>query len=89
MTTILATQRLRLRKFTSADLAPIAKMMAGTEQMGYYPRPRTKAEASAWIDRNLGLYDSLGFGFWLIESLASEFLGYDLHAAERPLHASL
>ncbi len=44
--------------------------------MRFYPRPRTEAEVSAWIDRNIWLYESLGFGFWVIESPNTEFLGY-------------
>ena len=45
--------------------------------MRFYPAPRTRDEASAWIDRNLSLYEELGFGFWLVESNSdAEFLGY-------------
>ncbi|MDX6505939.1 MAG: hypothetical protein QOG06_583 [Gaiellaceae bacterium] len=51
-------------------------MVADEEQMRFYPGPRTRAEAGAWIERNLALYEEHGFGFWLIESLGTEFLGY-------------
>lgn len=84
MTTVLETRRLRLRQFTRADLDPLAEMVADPEQMAFYPRPRTRREASAWIDRNLDFYDRLGFGFWLIETKgAPQFLGY---CGIRPLH---
>ncbi len=76
MATILETERLRLREFTREDMDPLAKMVADPEQMRFYPRPRTEAEVSAWIDRNIWLYESLGFGFWVIESPNTEFLGY-------------
>ena len=76
MADALETRRLRLRPFTRSDLDPLADMVADPEQMAFYPRPRTRAEASAWIDRNLDLYDRLGFGFWLIEAQSSVFLGY-------------
>src|SRR5438105_1197234 len=52
-------------------------MVADEEQMTFYPRPKTRDEASAWIARNLELYDVRGFGIWLIESVATAaFLGY-------------
>jgi len=45
--------------------------------MTFYPRPKTRDEAFAWLNRNLALYKECGFGFGLIASLASsDFLGY-------------
>ena len=74
---ILETSRTRLRRFTTRDLDVVAAMVKDQEQMRFYPRPRTRDEASAWIDRNLSLYEKHGFGIWFIESIAaSEFLGY-------------
>jgi RimJ/RimL family protein N-acetyltransferase len=52
-------------------------MVADEEQMTFYPRPKTRAEARAWINLNLSLYEEHGFGIWLIESLdGAHFLGY-------------
>jgi RimJ/RimL family protein N-acetyltransferase len=77
MTPILETQHLKLREFSQDDLTDLAAMVADEEQMRFYPRPKTRDEASAWISRNLVLYKEYGFGFWFIESLpASGFLGY-------------
>jgi RimJ/RimL family protein N-acetyltransferase len=77
MTLILETQRLKLREFRQDDLDDLAAMVADEDQMGFYPRPKTRDEASAWISWNLALYKEYGFGFWFIESLAtSSFLGY-------------
>ncbi len=77
MTPILETQRFRLREFDQDDLDDLAAMVADEEQMRFYPRPKTRDEASAWISRNLALYKEYGFGFWFIESLStSGFLGY-------------
>jgi RimJ/RimL family protein N-acetyltransferase len=77
MTTIFETQRFRLREFSLDDLDDLAAVVADENQMRFYPRPKTRAEAWAWIDRNLSLYKEYGFGFWCIASLAtSEFLGY-------------
>jgi RimJ/RimL family protein N-acetyltransferase len=77
MTPILVTERLRLRAFRQDDLYVLAAMVADEDQMRFYPRPRTRAEAAAWISRNLDLYENHGLGIWLVESLrASAFLGY-------------
>jgi RimJ/RimL family protein N-acetyltransferase len=83
MTPVLETPRLRLREFGQDDLDDLAAMFADPEQMTFYPRPRTRDEASAWIDLNQGVYASHGFGSWFIEDLStSEFLG---HCGIRPL----
>jgi RimJ/RimL family protein N-acetyltransferase len=77
MTPIVETERLRLREFDHGDLDDLAAMVADEGQMAFYPRPKTRDEASAWISRNLSFYEEHGFGFWLIESRAtSGFLGY-------------
>jgi RimJ/RimL family protein N-acetyltransferase len=83
------SDRLRLREFRENDLDVLATMVADPEQMKFYPRPKTRAEASAWIRRNLALYEEHGFGFWLIELPPPwRFAGYcgfrplDLHGAE-------
>jgi RimJ/RimL family protein N-acetyltransferase len=66
-----------LREFSQDDLDDLAAIVADEEQMSFYPRPRTRDEASAWISRNLTLYKECGFGVWFIESLlTSAFLGY-------------
>lgn len=76
MTPILETTRLRLREFAHADLDPLVTMVADGEQMAYYPHPRTRHDASIWLDRNLTLYANVGYGFWVIESPDGEFFGY-------------
>ena len=77
MTPMFETQRLKLREFSQDDLDDLAGMVADEEQMRFYPRPKTRDEASAWISRNLALYKEGGFGFWFVESVStSGFLGY-------------
>lgn len=77
MTPILETRRLRLREFSRHDLDELAAMVADEEQMRFYPGPRSRDEASAWIERNLALYEEHGLGIWLIESVSSsDFVGY-------------
>lgn len=76
MTVILETARIRLREYRHDDLDDLAAMFADEEHMRFYPRPKTRDEALAWIDWNLGLYEKHGFGLWVMESRATaEFLG--------------
>jgi RimJ/RimL family protein N-acetyltransferase len=71
------TDRLELREFRADDLDELAELVADEEQMRFYPRPKTREEASRWIERNLDLYQELGFGFWLLACRAtSAFVGY-------------
>ena len=77
MKALAETDRLRLREFSERDLDELAAMVADEDQMRFYPRPKTRDEASAWISRNLALYNERGFGFWFIASRStSAFLGY-------------
>ena len=77
MTPRCETERFVLRRFVDGDLDELAAMVADKEQMRFYPRPKTREEASAWLSRNLELYRDPGYGIWLIESRAtSRFLGY-------------
>jgi RimJ/RimL family protein N-acetyltransferase len=55
MPPILETRRLKLREFRQDDLGDLAAMVAEDDQMTFYPRPKTRDEASAWIGRNLAL----------------------------------
>jgi len=77
VTTIFETERFKLREFRFDDLDDLAAMVSDEDQMRFYPRPKPRAEARAWISPNLSFYTKYGFGFWLIESIpASDFLGY-------------
>jgi RimJ/RimL family protein N-acetyltransferase len=67
---------MRLREYRREDLDDLAGMFADEETMRFYPRPKTRDEALAWIEWNLGLYAEEGFGLWVMEAIAtSEFLG--------------
>jgi hypothetical protein len=63
MTSILETQHLKLREFGQGDLNDLAAMVADEDQMRFYPRPKTRDEASAWISRNLSCTRSTGSDF--------------------------
>ena len=77
MKAVFETERLRLRQFDAGDLDALATLVADEEQMTFYPRPKTRGEASAWIDRNVALYHDDGLGFWCLElSATAAFVGY-------------
>jgi len=70
------TQRLAFREMTHADLDDMASLLGDPDVMRYYPRPKSRDEALAWIDWNLGLYREHGFGLWILSLRASgEFVG--------------
>jgi RimJ/RimL family protein N-acetyltransferase len=73
----IATDRLRLRRWTDADRAPFAAMGGDREVMRYLGPLQTRAEADAAIDRANAHLDEHGFTFWAIERLADgAFLGF-------------
>jgi RimJ/RimL family protein N-acetyltransferase len=72
LTTILETERLRLREFAARDLDELAAMVGDPEQMTFFPRAKTREEAADWIKRNLSLYRERGYGFWAMELVDGE-----------------
>lgn len=74
---VLTSERLRLREFRDDDLDVLAAMVGDPEQMTFYPRPKSRDEAAAWIRLNRELYATRGFGTWLIElGPEASFAGY-------------
>lgn len=63
---ILETDRLALREVTPDDLDFLAEIMADPEVMRFYPQVYARAEARAWIDRQLAHYAGHGHGNWLV-----------------------
>jgi RimJ/RimL family protein N-acetyltransferase len=73
---VLTTRRLILRQMTTADLDDMAALLGDPDVMRYYPAPKSREEAQAWIDRNRRLYHERGFGLWAIVIRATrEFAG--------------
>jgi RimJ/RimL family protein N-acetyltransferase len=60
------TERLAFRQMTAADLDDMAALLGDPTVMRYYPRPKDRDEALAWIDWNRRLYRDRGFGLWLL-----------------------
>lgn len=61
------TSRLTLREMTPDDLDAMAGLLGDPAVMAFYPRPKTRAEALAWITWNRSLYRDRGFGLWIVE----------------------
>lgn len=69
------TPRLRFRDMSRTDLDDMAGLLGDPAVMEYYPHPKTRAEAAAWIDWNLCNYAEFGHGLWLLETHEGEFIG--------------
>jgi RimJ/RimL family protein N-acetyltransferase len=61
------TERLRLRQFSPADLEELAAMVGDPDQMRFFPRPKTRAEAEMWLERTMALPGRYGFGVFALE----------------------
>jgi RimJ/RimL family protein N-acetyltransferase len=48
------------------DLDDMAALLGDPQVMCYYPHPKTREEALAWIAWNQRLYHDHGFGLWLL-----------------------
>jgi RimJ/RimL family protein N-acetyltransferase len=66
MKIILETPRLLLRELVPSDLDFLAILLADSEVMRHYPKPCTREEAAAWLDRQMTRYAQYGHGGWLV-----------------------
>ncbi|MQA87518.1 MAG: GNAT family N-acetyltransferase [Streptosporangiales bacterium] len=70
------TPRLVFREMRPDDLDDMAALLGDPEVMRYYPRPKSRDEALAWIAWNQRLYRERGFGLWLLTLReGGEFVG--------------
>ncbi len=70
------TSRLAFREMTPDDLDDMAALLGDPEAMRFYPHPKSRDEALAWITWNQRLYREHGFGLWLLTLRdSSEFVG--------------
>ncbi len=63
------TPRLAFCHMTTDDLDDMAALLGDPAVMRYYPRPKDRDEALAWIEWNQRLYRQEGFGLWLVTLL--------------------
>lgn len=76
-TPVLVTERLLLRQWREADLAPFAALNADPRVMEFFPRPLDRAESDALAARLSAFIRERGFGFWAAERKADgAFLGF-------------
>jgi RimJ/RimL family protein N-acetyltransferase len=57
------------------DLDDMARLLGDAEVMRFYPGPKTRDEALAWIEWNLANYAEHDVGLWIVETAAGEFVG--------------
>lgn len=69
------TARLRFREMTAEDIDLMAGLLGDAEVMKFYPRPKTREEAMAWIEWSRANYAEHGYGLWIIETHDGEFVG--------------
>jgi RimJ/RimL family protein N-acetyltransferase len=74
----LHTPRLLLRRWNLAtDLEPFAAMNADPRVMEHFPKPLTKEESQALIERCEALFEENGYEFWACERKEDgKFLGF-------------
>ncbi|MGY4643802.1 RimJ/RimL family protein N-acetyltransferase [Cellulomonas sp. URHB0016] len=60
---------------THDDLDAMAALLGDPRVMTYYPAPKTTQEAAGWISWNLDNYARYGYGLWIVETHAGEFVG--------------
>lgn len=73
---ILETPRLRMRRWREGDRPLFAALNADPEVMHDLGGPISRALSDAKLDRYAAVFDSQGFGRWVIETPTGEFLGY-------------
>lgn len=75
-----------MREVRPSDLDALHALWSDPDQMRYYAGVRGRAEAEAWIERNLARFASLGYGSWIVQARdGGAFLGY---CGIRPLEDS-
>lgn len=62
------TEHLRFRRMTPADLDEMAALLGDPAVMEYYPAPKTRMQAAAWIAWNEDNDAKDGLGLWIIET---------------------
>jgi RimJ/RimL family protein N-acetyltransferase len=60
---------------TIDDLDNMASLLGDPAVMTYYPHPKTRDEARAWIEWNLANYREHGYGLWILETEDGQFVG--------------
>ena len=71
------TERLRMRRWRTADRIPFAALNADPEVMKHFPARLTRAESDASAGRIEAGFATHGFGLWALEVIATgKFIGF-------------
>jgi RimJ/RimL family protein N-acetyltransferase len=70
-----STARLRFRQMTEDDLDVMADLLGDPRVMEFYPSPKTREAARAWIEWNEANYAAHGHGLWIVEDHNNTFIG--------------
>jgi RimJ/RimL family protein N-acetyltransferase len=75
---VLRTERLLLRGWTDADLAPFSAMSADPHVMEFMPNLMSRPQSDAWVaERVVSHFDSYGYGSWAVERQdTGAFIGF-------------
>lgn len=83
----LSTERLLLRRWLDADLAPFAAMSADPEVMEHFPAVLSRDESAALVRRIERCFEERGYGLWAVQVRADDafagFVGLDPVLDER------
>ncbi len=60
---------------TEDDLDNMAALLGDPQVMSFYPAPKSREEAAAWIRWNQHNYAEHGYGLWIVETHEGEFIG--------------
>lgn len=77
MKNFIETERLILRQWKESDRDVFAELNGSHENMAFFPRPFTREESDAFIDKTISLINQNGFGLFAVEiKETSEFIGF-------------
>jgi ribosomal-protein-alanine N-acetyltransferase len=72
----LKTERLNLRRWRDEDRESFAELNADREGTEFLPRPLSRAESDALMDRIESHFDDRGFGLWAVATDAAPLIGF-------------
>ena len=73
----LETERLLLRRWQPEDRVPFAALNGDPEVMQHFPRPLSRPDSDAMIERIEATFDAHGFGLFAVEECGSgAFIGF-------------
>jgi RimJ/RimL family protein N-acetyltransferase len=67
--------RVRFRLMSANDLDNMADLLGDPIVMRFYPEPKSRSGALAWIEWNEKNYYEHGYGLWIIETRDGDFIG--------------